>query len=621
VQEHSNYWHRRRVSRRAALRGAAIGLSGLAGAALIGCGSSDNGTATTTATTTSTATGSPTATGTGTAGGETPVPADQIRVPPDIYDQPVVATPAEAAPMVNAKYGGTLNALYLDPPRMDINRTLSCTIYSTMNLTNNKVARARTGASAHPFLVEIEPDLAESWEASPDNTEFTFHLRQGIKTHNVDPTNGREFTAEDIKLSMERYQAGGVQSDVFSPVTSIEQPDNYTITVKLDQPLSDFPTNIAAWSFMWPKEMIEGDNPLVEDKAVGTGPFIQEEWTKKERSVFAKHPDYFEEGLPFLDKIIDNVQNDTAALSAGFQTDNFFLWSALDDEDASQMGNKVDDMVLWKFPRSRGANVNGWHFQMTNPVFQDERVRRAVSLAFDRDAEDLARNAGDNQNANGAFSNPPMPWALLYDEYPDQRANGAWYKFDPEQALQLLDAAGYNKDNPLKWEHVTWYDRAPSSEIIIPGIKEATDGVIDISFRQVDNPTQVTLLSDHNFDATIGIVWGPAGFSMDQWIFPWYHTGGSLNYNSAGDTDLDAILERQRASSDPAEKKQLWQQVWDTIHDQVWDLWWPEALLRYAWHNYVINYRPHGWMGNWTCYVSDQGRSVWLDDGAPGLDR
>jgi peptide/nickel transport system substrate-binding protein len=364
--------------------------------------------------------------------------------------------------------------------------------------------------------------------------------------------------------------------------------------------------------------MIAGDKPLVEDKAVGTGPYIQAEWTKKERSVFEKHPDYFKEGLPYIDKVITNVQNDTAALRAGFLTDAFFDWSARDDDDANNMLTQTDTMVGWVFPRSRGANVNGWHFQMTNPMFQDDRVRHAVSLAFDRDAYDLARNAGDNQNPNGAYSNAPMPWPRLYDTYPDARANGQWYQFDVQQALQLLDAAGYNADNPLKWEHVTWYDREPSSEIIIPGIKDVTNGVIDISFRQVDNPTQVTLLSDRNFDETIGIVWGPFGFSMDQNIFGWYHTGGGLNYNAAGNADLDVLLEKQRAATDLPAKKEIWQQVWDTIHDQVWDFWWPEAYLRYAWHNYVLNYRPHGATGSTVCYISDLVQEMWLETGAPG---
>ncbi len=602
----SNYWTRR-LNRRTALRGAGVGVAGLAGAALLGCGGGDDGPSG--ESTPLTAEGlMGTATGTAEAGTAT---GGQVRIEPGLHETAIGPTAAEADPLANGRPGGTFVHTYLDPPRMDINRTLSCTIFMTNLVTYNRVARAKTGAHAHPFMPEIEPDLAESWESSPDSSEFTFHLHQSIKTHNVQPTNGREFIAEDIKLSMERYKAGGSQQDVFAPIESIDTPDDYTVVVKLNQPLADFPTTIASWGFMWPRELIE-DAELIDKQAIGTGPFVQEAWIPKERSTFNKHPDYFEEGLPFLDRLVYVVQSDAAAARAAFLTDNFAYDGFRDDTDGEDLMARAPEAVLWKYPISRGANVNGWHFQITNPVFQDERVRRAISLAFDREGFDRAFNAGDNSTDTGAFSLPPMPWAFLFDEYPTAEANGPWYVYDPPQASQLLQAAGYSADNKLSWEHVTWYDRESSAQVVIPGIMDSVPEV-NISFRQVDNPTQVTLLSDRNFNESIGIVWGPPGYAMDQWIYPWYHTEGGLNYNSKGNAELDQLLVDQRAEPDLEAKKEIWGKVWDTIHDQVWDIWWPQANGRTAWHNYVMNWRIGGFAS--TCYINDQDRAVWLDEG------
>src|SRR5687768_2766473 len=119
-----NYWSRRTLSRRGALRGAGLGVAGLAGVALFGCGGDDEPG--------STATSAPGGGGTGTAApGGGPLPSDQIRIAPGAYENEIPPTAGELDPANNARYGGTLMARYLDPPHMDFNRTLSCTINST----------------------------------------------------------------------------------------------------------------------------------------------------------------------------------------------------------------------------------------------------------------------------------------------------------------------------------------------------------------------------------------------------------------------------------------------------------------------------------------------------------
>ncbi len=619
----SNYWVRRSVGRRAVLRGAGLGTAGLAGAALIGCGGGQSGQGAESGqagATVSTGQIVSSATAAATSANATPVPADQVRLKPGIYEGPVAPSPAEANPKVNGKRGGTLLMRYLDPPRMDINRTLSCTIYSTLNLTNNKLVRGKTGANAPLFNVDLEPDLAESWEALDGNTQFTFKLRKGVKTHNVAPLNGREFTSEDVLAGYGMYKDGGSQKDVFSTVESMTAPDPYTVVFKLSGPMSDFPATLASWGFVYMKEFVD-DEDLRQKQAAGTGPFIQKEWTRKERSVFERHPDYFEDGLPFVDEVIDTAQDDLNTLRASFQTDHLFEWTHRDDADAEDMFKaRGDTMVATKFPTSRGANVNGFQFQMKNPTYQDERVRHALSLALDRDGFDAAYNAGDNQNPEGAYSNAPMPWPYLYDAYPTAKVNGQWYKYDPTEASKLMQAAGYTKDNPLAFTLKSYYYATALSEVVVPGINQSLPEV-NITWQKVDNPTHVTLMSDRNFDSAVGFLWGPAGFAMDQWIYPFYHSKGGTNYGSINDSQLDDLLIKQREASELDAKKEIWRQVWDRIHDKVYQAWFPEALRRVSWHNYMLNYRYHGFMGSFVCYTSDQARAIWLDDGAPGVNR
>src|SRR5690606_11393762 len=240
--------------------------------------------------------------------------------------------------------------------------------------------------------------------------------------------------------------------------------------------------------------------------------------------------------------------------------------------------------------------------------------------AFNRAEYDLARNGGDNQNPEGPHSNGPMPWPLLFDSYPTAATQRPRHQLDAAEAPKMLQAAGVRADNRLAAEMPSFYYRTELAQLVVPGINQNLPEV-NITFREVDNPTHVTLMSDRNFDEMIGFLWGPPGYSMDQWIYPFYHSEGSLNYGSISDPDLDGMLEAQRAETDQEAKQDIWKQVWDRIHDRVYQAWLPEALRRVAWHNYMMNFRYHGLMGSYTCYSSDQARSIWLEDDAPTVSR
>lgn len=595
-----SYWKQRRVGRRELLRGAGITAAGLAGATLLGCGGDDSGEGDVSRETVAEQSGGAT------------LDQEDVRVPPGAYEGSIEPTAAEQDPLRHGRRGGTLLTTYLDPPHMDFNRTLSCTINSSMDYTKNKLTRARFGPSADPDIVEIEPDLAESWEMSDDSTQFTFHLHQGVRFHNVEPTMGREFTSEDVRLSIERYQAGGVQKDVWSPVTSIETPDNYTVVLTLDQPLANLPQNIAAWSHMDAKEMLE-DLEFLGEHAVGTGPFVQEEWTPKERSVFVRHPEYFEEGLPFLDRAITVVQNDLAVLRAGFLTNDFMHWTPRDEDDALMMMEQIDDAVYLRRDSTVGANTSGLHFQMENPKFQDERVRRAASLGVDRVGWAQARYNGEG----GGYSATPIPWPYLFETLPTLESQGPWYQFNPGEARALLQAAGYSEDNPLELDLPVWYQREFYSAHLVP-IYDQNVPEIRGNFRQVDNPTAVTMLNARDFDDTMNITWGPPVYSVDQAVYPWYHSQGGLNHNNVNDAEMDRLVVAQRQEQDPEGKLELWRQIEARYLDQVWDIFWPTAAIqRTVWHNYLANFRPHGIANDFSCYGDGKARSVWLAEGAP----
>src|SRR5690606_3360343 len=143
-------------------------------------------------------------------------------------------------------------------------------------------------------------------------------------------------------------------------------------------------------------------------------------------------------------------------------------------------------------------------------------------------------------------------------------------------------------DSPLEVELASYYFRNELGELVAPGIMQALPAV-RINFRQVDNPTHVTMMSDRSFQDMVGFLWGPAGYSMTQWIYPFYHSSGGTNYGSINDSELDQLLDREKAEADATARREIWQQVWDRIHDQVYQAWFPEAFNRMCWHNWLMN--------------------------------
>jgi len=198
------------------------------------------------------------------------------KIAPGHYTEALGASKEELNPAQFAKRGGTVRMLYLDPPHFDASKGYSCTIFDTSSFVYNKAIKAKLGATADPFKLELEPDLAEKWEQTkPDATEFVFTFRQGVKWQNKAPVNGRAFSAEDVKLVFERYQASGVQKDFFAAVDKMELPDANTLKVSLKEPYVDFPASIATYSFITPRDLwMDSDKIMTE--AVGTGPFIRD---------------------------------------------------------------------------------------------------------------------------------------------------------------------------------------------------------------------------------------------------------------------------------------------------------------------------------------------------------
>src|SRR5213592_4874924 len=282
------------------------------------------------------------------------------------------------------KRGGVMTrASAWDPPVIDPRHTQSVGLFQFAGLTSNRLVRYPfTDEAAGPADLTLKGDLAESWQSSPDHRVWTFKIRQGVKWQNVAPLNGRELTAADVKYCYEQYAKEGVQAFTFQEIEGMETPDKHTLRVHLKTPNTLFPQNVAEpVTLIFSREVLEEDGDL-KKRLIGTGPYILKEHTRKVRVVLQRNPDYFDTGRPYVDEYVILSTPDSATRTAAFRTgqSDFLVLQSPSEVEAVRKSNPTAVVQALPFPMA----PFGVALAQDRPPFNDVRVRRALSMAVDR---------------------------------------------------------------------------------------------------------------------------------------------------------------------------------------------------------------------------------------------
>jgi peptide/nickel transport system substrate-binding protein len=428
----SQYWLRRTtLSRRAALRGGVALAGGLAGAALLGCDgdddTSDDGDGAT-GTAAATAAG-----GTGTA-----------------------AATATAGSDGEVKRGGIYQThTSSDPPSIDINTTVSFAARSFAAYVYSRLYMIDAQPGKNPFEQGPIGDLAESAETE-DGATWTVKIKQGVKFQNIEPVSGRELTTEDVLFSWGKLTAEtSTLRGAVANITGVEAVDPYTLRFTHEAPNADFLEQLADGFLFWvtPTESDGGFNPA--EVAIGSGPWIMEDYEVSNRFVFKANPDYHVAGIPYMDGVEQSIIPEYANQLAQFQAGNVMNLSARAD-DVLQLRSQMPD-TQWL---SRvGTGMYGLFFspeeQDPDAVWRDERFRIASSYAVDRGAlleflynvsalQGAGLDVSTNWNNQVAVGMGERWWLdPLSDAQGESRA---YFEYNPAESKKLLDAIGVPSD-------------------------------------------------------------------------------------------------------------------------------------------------------------------------------
>ena len=426
--------------------------------------------------------------------------------------------------------------------------------------------------------LKVEGALAKSWDISEDGLTITFHLREGVKWHDGEP-----FTAHDVmftyKTMVDPKTPTSYAGD-FQQVEKAEVLDDYTFRVTYPKP---FAPALTSWGIsIIPRHLLEGKDLTVSPlsrQPVGTGPYRFVKWTTGQEIILRANPDYFE-GKPYIAEYNFRVIPDPATMFLELKAGGVDWMGLTPIQYKRQTDDKKFNNTFKKYKYlSFGYTYLGYNHLV--PLFQDRRVRQAISYAVDKESIIEGVLMGLGVPATGPFK--PDMW--VYN--PDVKK----YPHDPEKAKELLKEVGWkdtdndgilDKDGkPFEFTILTNQgnaQRANTGVIIQSNLKDVG---IDIKVRVVEWAAFLKeFIEKKNFEAII------MGWTIppDPDLFDVWHSsktaGRELNFISYKNEELDKLIVEARHEFDQEKRKQYLYRVQEILaEDQPYTfLYIPESL-------------------------------------------
>ncbi len=435
--------------------------------------------------------------------------------------------------------------------------------------------------------MQAAPRLAQSWE-TPDAQTFTFHLRPGVNWANAAPVNGRPLTSADVKWTFEYASRTGQFKGnkqlptptfgiLFEGLQSIETPDDHTVVVRFANPYAPFINyNYDYGLQIVPHEVYDQDGSLSKRMA-GTGPFMLDESASQHGSkwVFRKNPAYWQSGKPYVNEIDYLVIADASSASAAFQANQLDILQGIVDAKAALVVQKATPsagMQQFLYPSAHGVFMNHGH-----PPFNDPRVSKAVALALNHDEFDKTFGAGKGE----------WPATCALPDWLDQKEVRQLLPYDPQQAKQMLAAAGY--PNGFTAEYI---DKTPQYE--------AENVLLQSQLKQI-GITMPIIATDaagasaalHGSKFTLFPTANNIEGDMDYLLYENYYSKSTSDYTGTSDATLDSMILGQRRETDPSKRLNLLRDIsrYMTKNAFQLDLYYPSEFT--FWAARVKGYRDH----------------------------
>jgi peptide/nickel transport system substrate-binding protein len=492
-----------------------------------------------------------------------------------------------------------------------------------------------------PREFEVVPDVAQSWEWSPDRLSLTMKLRPGVKWHNKAPVNARVLDSSDVLFTWDTFSKKSPSRSTMAnsanpdaPILSVTAPDANTVVFKLKEPvvytLAFLANNIPGYLQLLPKET-DGGYDIRRDN-IGTGPYVLSEYKPSIGFTFKRNPDYYEKDFPLIDTIEMPIVSEYAQAIAQLKAGSIYTYGAnVRLTDVINIKKETPDLQMFvtDVVANEQKTAFGWLPAGKSP-FLDERVRQAVSMSYDRDTWlDVFNNVSKLQQQGLPVdvrwnSHLPMIDGWWTDPRNEKEFgdNAKYFKYNVAEAKKLLAAAGFASGLEV-------------TATFIGGTNYGTDYQRQIEVLQGMNAEAGFKFKNNVIDYTTeflpkyrdargqheGLTYKqgprPSEDPAARTEFDFYSKAGQnfLGYDTdgkntqAGDPKVDDILNKARAEIDDKKRKALLFELQNYLAKTQYGIRWPGGTsgLSLSWPA----------VGNFNVYHSDNRDpiySYWVDE-------
>lgn len=452
---------------------------------------------------------------------------------------------------------------------------------------------------------QLKEGQAESWETSEDGLTWTFHLRDGLKW-----SDGTDLTAKDFVYSWQRVcdpnvaapyaetvlgMVKGYDEAVAGDITKldVQAPDEKTVVVNLANPCSYF-GELAAFATLNPVQQAtveaNGDAWATSaDTYISNGPFMMTEWVPGSHITFSKNPNYWNAEAIKLDKLeFELIEDSNAAYSAYTSGEVDMIKDVPTEEIPSLQGN--DDFHVEPIIGTYYVSLN-----LQKEYFQDARVRKALSLAIDRN---YVANTLMQGTYSPASSIVGPGWLDTDGSSFAENANGGTPYIDNdnfdanlEEAKKLLEEAGYPNGEGFPQIEYTTND-AGYHKVVAEYLQQAWAAIgIDLKVNIVEWASFTSMRRNGEFDVArngwVGDYTDPSN------ILELFCTTNGNNDGKYTNADFDATIEDSRVTTDATTRSADLHKAEDTLMNDAGcipiayynDFWLQSSKITGSWHS------------------------------------